>query len=96
MTSECVIPGVCMISGRVLAIVYMILECVRAVGCTISVCVLTIVYMISVFITICLYDLSVYWPLSLWCWLLACLRACLTSQQHASVSQGRICEDKFT
>ena len=26
------------------------------------------------------------------CWLLACL----TSQQHASVSQGRICTDKFT
>ena len=26
------------------------------------------------------------------CWLLACL----TSQQHASVSQGRICSDKFT
>ena len=26
------------------------------------------------------------------CWLLACL----TSQQHSSVSQGRICSDKFT
>ena len=26
------------------------------------------------------------------CWLLACL----TSQQHASVSQGRICSDNFT
>ena len=26
------------------------------------------------------------------CWLVGCL----TSQQHASVSQGRICEDKFT
>ena len=26
------------------------------------------------------------------CWLLACL----TSQQHASVSQGQICSDKFT
>ena len=26
------------------------------------------------------------------CWLLACL----TSQQHASVSQGRICTDNFT
>ena len=29
--------------------------------------------------------------------MLACLLAgCLTSQQHASVSQGRICSDKFT
>ena len=25
-----------------------------------------------------------------------CLLACLMSQQHASVSQGRICSDKFT
>ena len=31
-------------------------------------------------------------PVSLFGWLLACL----TSQQHASVSQGRICSDKFT
>ena len=29
-------------------------------------------------------------------WLVDCLLACLTSQQHASVSQGRICSDKFT
>ena len=28
--------------------------------------------------------------------MLACLFACLTSQQHASVSQGRICSDNFT
>ena len=26
------------------------------------------------------------------CWLVGCI----TSQQHASVSQGRICSDKFT
>ena len=31
---------------------------------------------------------SIHWS----CWLLACL----TSQQHASVSQGRICTDNFT
>ena len=30
------------------------------------------------------------------CWLVGCLLACLTSQQHASVSQGRICSDNFT
>ena len=30
------------------------------------------------------------------CLLVACLLACLTSQQHASVSQGRICTDKST
>ena len=29
-------------------------------------------------------------------WLVACLLACLTSQQHACVSQGRICSDNFT
>ena len=28
--------------------------------------------------------------------LVGCLFACLTSQQHASVSQGRICTDNFT
>ena len=28
--------------------------------------------------------------------LVGCLLACLTSQQHASVSQGQICSDKFT
>ena len=28
--------------------------------------------------------------------MLACLLACLTSQQHASVFQGRICTDNFT
>ena len=27
---------------------------------------------------------------------IGCLLACLTSQQHASVSQGRICSDSFT
>ena len=30
------------------------------------------------------------------CLLVGCLLACLTSQQHASVSQGRICSDNFT
>ena len=34
---------------------------------------------------------------NLGCGLLVCwLLACLTSQQHASVSQGRICSDNFT
>ena len=30
------------------------------------------------------------------CLLVACLLACFTSQQHASVSQERTCSDKFT
>ena len=30
------------------------------------------------------------------CLLVACLLACLKSQQHATISQGRICSDKFT
>ena len=30
------------------------------------------------------------------CWLLLLLVGCLTSQQHASVSQGRICSDNLT
>ena len=30
-------------------------------------------------------------------WVIVCLLVgCLTSQQHASVSQGRICSDNFT
>ena len=44
-------------------------------------------------------SISVTWPVDgivnvclFVCWLVGCL----TSQQHASVSQGRICSDKFT
>ena len=34
---------------------------------------------------------------TLWVWKFVCwLLACLTSQQHACVFQGRICSDKFT
>ena len=44
-------------------------------------------------------DLSLGYP-NCWgvshSWLVACLLACLRSQQHASVSQGRICTDNFT
>ena len=38
-----------------------------------------------------------YWTTSTSaCWWRCCLLGCLTSQQHASVSQGWICSDNFT
>ena len=39
------------------------------------------------------YDSEMRWSAARFVWLLV---GCLTSQQHASVFQGRICEDNFT
>ena len=52
----------------------------------------------SVCLSVCLsVNLSVWLPSCLFnCLFLCLLVACLTSQQHASVSQGRICSDKLT